>query len=198
MGQKVNPTSFRTGITKDWISRWFAPKSNYGEFLVEDEKIRRYINKRLNESPPYAAVAGTLIERTREEVKITLRTARPGLVIGPKGAEIDKLKSELEGLTHSAVAQQLYAYTCATTVGFSALDRSACALNVLGSQQDIIVGVASVAQGVGAILAGSPLVNTDPLLGQGIRGLDGVGKEIVDNLLIVGHALFRLVLVLLG
>ncbi len=103
MGQKVNPTSFRTGITKDWLSRWFAPKSNYGEFLIEDERIRRYINKRLNESPPYAAVASTLIERTREEVKVTLRTARPGLVIGPKGAEIDKIKSELEGLTDRRV-----------------------------------------------------------------------------------------------
>jgi small subunit ribosomal protein S3 len=103
MGQKVSPTGFRTGITRDWKSRWFAPKSNYGEFLVEDEKVRRFIDKRLNQQPPYAAVAQIDIERTREEVKVILRTARPGLVIGPKGAEVDKLKAELENLTDRRV-----------------------------------------------------------------------------------------------
>ncbi len=56
MGQKVNPIGFRTGIRLDWKSRWFAPKSNYGEFLVEDEKIRRFIEKALNEQPPFAGV----------------------------------------------------------------------------------------------------------------------------------------------
>ena len=85
MGQKVSPIGFRTGITRDWSSKWFAPKSNYGEFLVEDERIRRFIDSRLNHQPPYAAIAAVLIERTREEVKVILRTARPGLVIGPKG-----------------------------------------------------------------------------------------------------------------
>ena len=103
MGQKVSPIGFRTGITKGWKSRWFAPKSNYGEFLVEDEKIRRFINARLNEQPPYAAVASVEIERTREEVKVILRTARPGLVIGPKGSEVDRLKGELERLTDRRV-----------------------------------------------------------------------------------------------
>lgn len=103
MGQKVSPTGFRTGVTLDWKSRWFAPKSNYGEFLVEDEKIRRFVDHRLNNQPPYAAVATVEIERTREEVKVVLRTARPGLVIGPKGAEVDKLKAELENLTDRRV-----------------------------------------------------------------------------------------------
>lgn len=103
MGQKVSPVGFRTGITAEWKSRWFAPKSNYGEFLVEDEKIRRYIDRKLNQQPPYAAIARIDIERTREEVKIFLRTARPGLVIGPKGAEVDKLKAELEDLTDRRV-----------------------------------------------------------------------------------------------
>jgi small subunit ribosomal protein S3 len=103
MGQKVSPIGFRTGITKGWKSRWFAPKSNYGEFLVEDERIRRFINLQLNEQPPYAAVASVEIERTREEVKVVLRTARPGLVIGPKGVEVDRLKGELERLTDRRV-----------------------------------------------------------------------------------------------
>jgi len=103
MGQKVNPTGFRTGVTIDWKSRWFAPKSNFGEFLVEDERIRRFVDQRLNRQPPYAAVSGVEIDRTREEVKVTLKTGRPGLVIGPKGAEVDKLKDALEDLTDRRV-----------------------------------------------------------------------------------------------
>src|SRR5688500_8258823 len=98
MGQKVNPLGFRVGITEDWKSRWYAPKQAYGECLGEDFKIRKYIDEKLNRRPPFAAVADILIERTREEVRVTLRTARPGLVIGPKGAEVDKLREELEDM----------------------------------------------------------------------------------------------------
>lgn len=103
MGQKVNPVGFRTGVTIGWKSRWFAPKANYGDFLVEDEKIRRYIDNKLNRQPPYAAISSIEIERTREEVKVILKTARPGIVIGPKGAEVDKLKAALEHLTDRRV-----------------------------------------------------------------------------------------------
>jgi len=104
MGQKVNPTGFRTGITEDWKSRWYAPKQAYGNFLVEDFRVRKLIDGKLNRRPPFAAVSDILIERTREEVTITLRTARPGLVIGPKGAEVDKLREELEDLIKRKVA----------------------------------------------------------------------------------------------
>jgi small subunit ribosomal protein S3 len=104
MGQKVNPTGFRTGITEDWKSRWYAPKSAYGDFLVEDFKVRKLIDAKLNRRPPFAAVSDILIERTREEVTITIKTARPGLVIGPKGAEVDKLREELEDLIKRKVA----------------------------------------------------------------------------------------------
>jgi small subunit ribosomal protein S3 len=104
MGQKVSPIGFRTGVTIGWKSRWFAPKSNFGEFLVEDEKIRRFVDQRLNRQPPYAAISAVEIERTREEVKVSLKTARPGLVIGPKGAEVDKLRTALEDLTDRRVS----------------------------------------------------------------------------------------------
>src|SRR5882757_6332507 len=104
MGQKVNPTGFRTGITEDWKSRWYAPKNAFGDFLGEDFKVRKLIDDKLNRKPPFAAVSDILIERTREEVRITLRTARPGLVIGPKGAEVDKLREELEDLIGRKVA----------------------------------------------------------------------------------------------
>src|SRR5437667_3582699 len=104
MGQKVNPTGFRTGITEDWKSRWYAPKAAYGNFLVEDYKVRKLIYVNLNRRPPFAAVSEIRIERTREEVTITILTARPGLVIGPKGAEVDKLREELEDLIKRKVA----------------------------------------------------------------------------------------------
>ena len=98
MGQKVHPIGFRIGITEDWRSRWFAPKAAFAEFLIEDQTIRRFLDERLNRQPPYAAVAKVEIERTRNEVKVILHTARPGLVIGPKGAEVDRLKEALENL----------------------------------------------------------------------------------------------------
>jgi small subunit ribosomal protein S3 len=104
MGQKVNPVGFRVGITEDWRSRWYAPKAAYGDFLGEDFKIRKHVDAKLNRRPPFAAVAEVNIERTREEVTVTLRTARPGLVIGPKGAEVDKLREELEDLIKRKVA----------------------------------------------------------------------------------------------
>ena len=104
MGQKVNPTGFRVGITEDWKSKWYAPKAAYGEFLVEDFRLRTLIDKKLNRKSPFAGISDILIERTREEVTVTLKTARPGLVIGPKGAEVDKLREELEDLIHRKVA----------------------------------------------------------------------------------------------
>ena len=99
MGQKTSPIGFRTGVTLGWQSTWFAPKANYGEFLVEDQKIRQYIDRRFNRSVPKGAVAKTQIIRTRNEVKVTLHSARPGVVIGPRGGEVDKLREELEEIT---------------------------------------------------------------------------------------------------
>jgi small subunit ribosomal protein S3 len=99
MGQKVHPFGFRVGITEGHKSRWYAPKAIFSELLVEDYKIRHYVDKRLNRTPPFAAVSDIQIERTREELTIIVRTARPGLVIGPKGSEIDKLSTDLQLLT---------------------------------------------------------------------------------------------------
>ncbi len=104
MGQKTNPIGFRVGITEGWKSRWYAPKSAYGMFLVEDEKIRKFIDNRLNKQPPHAGVAKVEIERTRDEVKVILHTARPGVVIGAKGAEVDKLKEQIEDLIDRRVS----------------------------------------------------------------------------------------------
>jgi small subunit ribosomal protein S3 len=98
VGQKCNPIGFRVGITDGWKSRWYAPKSAFGSFLVEDENIRRFVDEELNRKPPFASVSKVEIERTRDEVKVILHTARPGMVIGAKGAEVDKLRERLEDL----------------------------------------------------------------------------------------------------
>ncbi|MBN1505241.1 MAG: 30S ribosomal protein S3 [Sedimentisphaerales bacterium] len=99
MGQKTSPIGFRTGITLGWQSTWFAPKANYGDFLVEDQKIRKYIDRRFNRQMPKGAVAKVEIIRTRNEVNVTMHSGRPGVVIGPRGGEVDKVREELEALT---------------------------------------------------------------------------------------------------
>lgn len=104
MGQKTHPFGFRVGITEAHKSRWYAPKALFAELLVEDYRIRAYVDKRLNRTPPFAAVADILIERTREELTIIVKTARPGLVIGPKGAEIDRLTQDLQAMTGRKVS----------------------------------------------------------------------------------------------
>jgi small subunit ribosomal protein S3 len=104
MGQKTHPFGFRVGITEAHKSRWYAPKALYGELLVEDYKIRRFLDQRLNRNPPHAGVSDIHIERTREELKVIIKTARPGLVIGPKGAEVDRMTEELQYMTGRKVA----------------------------------------------------------------------------------------------
>lgn len=93
MGQKVNPISNRLGIIRGWESNWFGGK-NFGDNLVEDTKIRKYLNERLAK----ASVSRIVIERTLKLVTITICTARPGLVIGKGGQDVDKLKEELKKL----------------------------------------------------------------------------------------------------
>jgi small subunit ribosomal protein S3 len=95
MGQKVNPYGFRLGITTDWKSRWFADKDEYEESLIEDWKIRDYLRREL----PHAAVSRVEIERTRDRLRVDVYTARPGIVIGRRGAEADRLRAGLLKIT---------------------------------------------------------------------------------------------------
>src|SRR5271169_3593532 len=94
MGQKVNPYGFRLGITTDWKSRWFEER-HYREFVVEDWKIRDYLMTQLEA----AAVSRIEVERTRDRLRVDIHTARPGIVIGRRGAEADRLKKKLEEIT---------------------------------------------------------------------------------------------------
>ena len=99
MGQKVRPTSLRVGVTKGWPSRWYADKQRFSEFLVEDVHIRRFIEKNYR----YAAISEVEIERTKDAVHIILHTARPGIVIGRRGVEVDRLRGRLEEMTGKPV-----------------------------------------------------------------------------------------------
>jgi len=103
MGQKVNPIGLRLGFIKGWDSNWFGGK-NYVEKLVEDDKIRKYINARLAK----AGIAKVVIERTLKLVTVTIQTARPGQIIGKGGQEVDKLKEELKKITGKEVQINIF------------------------------------------------------------------------------------------
>ncbi|MBW8890257.1 MAG: 30S ribosomal protein S3 [Fibrobacteres bacterium] len=94
MGQKTHPVGFRLGVIKTWNSRWYAEKS-FADLLYEDMMIRRYLNKRLG----HASLSNVGIERTVKEVTVNIFTARPGVVIGKKGEEVERIKGELQHLT---------------------------------------------------------------------------------------------------
>ncbi len=96
MGQKVNPTGFRTGIMVGWKSRWYASKKEFSELLLEDLKLRNYIKK--HEKFKSSGIPKIEIERTRDEVKVVIFTARPGILIGRKGQEVERLQAELQEL----------------------------------------------------------------------------------------------------
>ena len=99
MGQKVNPIGFRVGITQGWRSKWFAEKRDFGRFLVEDLKIRKYIKKKLYS----AGVSRILIEKSTDRMRINILTSRPGIIIGRRGEAIDRLKEEVSELTDKEI-----------------------------------------------------------------------------------------------
>lgn len=98
MGQKTHPHGFRLGITRTWDSRWYSQKE-YGDFLIEDLRLREFIKKRLHQ----ASIASMEIERAAGKIRLIIHTARPGIVIGPKGSEIEKLRREILKMTDKEV-----------------------------------------------------------------------------------------------
>jgi small subunit ribosomal protein S3 len=103
MGQKVNPIGFRLGIIKGWDSNWYGGK-NFSEKLIEDQNIRKYIDARI----PKGGIAKIVIERTLKRITLTIHTARPGVVIGKGGAEVDKIKEELKKITGKDVQINIF------------------------------------------------------------------------------------------
>ncbi len=99
MGQKVNPIAFRTGVVTGWKSRWYASKKEFSDLLVEDQKIRHFIkNHPKRQQYRNAGIDRIEIERTRDEVRVMMHVARPGLIIGKKGQEVELLQDELQNL----------------------------------------------------------------------------------------------------
>jgi small subunit ribosomal protein S3 len=103
MGQKINPVGFRLGIIKGWDSNWFGG-NNFADKLVEDERIRKYVSARI----PKGGISRVIIERTLKRITLTINTARPGVVIGKGGAEVDKIKEELKKITGKDVQINIY------------------------------------------------------------------------------------------
>lgn len=99
MGQKVNPKGLRVGIIKDWDSKWYADKKNFGDLLLEDNQIRTYVKKELYQ----AGISSIQIERAANKVKITIHTGKPGMVIGRGGAGVEELRTKLEKMTGKSV-----------------------------------------------------------------------------------------------
>jgi small subunit ribosomal protein S3 len=99
MGQKINPIGFRLGINRTWDSRWYANTGEYSKLLHEDIKIRAYLEKELKQ----AAISKVVIERPHKKCRVTIQSARPGVVIGKKGADIEKLRKMVAGMTDSDV-----------------------------------------------------------------------------------------------
>ena len=100
MGQKVNPIGLRLGINRNWDSRWFPKFENVPANVAEDDKIRKFIKKELY----YAGVAQTIVERTAKKIRVTIVAARPGIIIGKKGADVEKLKVNLSNLVGKEIA----------------------------------------------------------------------------------------------
>ncbi len=99
MGQKINPIGFRLGINRTWDSRWYADDGEYGRLLLEDMKLRKHILKNQRQ----AGISKVVIERPHKKCRVTVHAARPGILIGKKGADIEKLRTQLAGLTDSEV-----------------------------------------------------------------------------------------------
>ena len=99
MGQKVNPNGLRVGIIKDWSAKWYASKKDFADLLIEDNKLRSYIKKKLYD----AGISKIDIERAAERVKIHVHTSKPGIVIGKGGASIEQLRNELQKMTNNKV-----------------------------------------------------------------------------------------------
>lgn len=99
MGQKVNPHGLRVGVIKDWDSRWFADNNSFADYLIEDQEIRKFIKKKLFA----AGIPRIEIEKDANKIRVFIHAAKPGIVIGKNGADIDKLKGQLEAMTGKTV-----------------------------------------------------------------------------------------------
>jgi len=168
MGQKVCPIGLRLGITQGWKSLWYADRKDFGTLLVEDQKIRKIIKK----SYGFAGIPCISIERTRRDAKVTLYTARPGLIIGRKGAEVDKLKEEIQKFIGREVVikikeitkPELYAQLVAENIA-EQLEKRAAFRRTMKKAMDasIDAGALGVKMQVAGRLGGAEIARTEKM-----------------------------------
>ncbi len=166
MGQKVNPIGLRVGINKGWDSTWFAKKSDFGKYLIEDFKIRKYIKKNIINS----GVSEIIIERSSKKCTVTIHTSRPGFVIGKKGSDIEKIKNNIAKITGNEVnvnikeikKPELDAYLVAENISQQLVKRVAYRRAMKRSMQSAIrLGAKGIKVMVSGRLAGNEIARTE-------------------------------------
>ena len=166
MGQKVNPIGFRLGVNRSWDSIWYAKKNDYGNFLIEDYKIRQYIRKNIINS----GVSEIIIERSSKKCSVSIHTSRPGFVIGKKGADIEKIKSKISKITDSEVyvnikeikKPELNAYLVAENIAQQLVKRIAYRRAMKRAMQSAMrLGAKGIKVCVSGRLAGNEIARTE-------------------------------------
>ena len=166
MGQKVNPIGLRLGINRGWDSIWFAKKSEYGKFLIEDYKIREYVKKNVVNS----GISDVLIERTSKRCIISIYTSRPGFVIGKKGSDIEKIKKNLSKISSTEVSlnikevkkPELNAYLVAENIAQQLVKRIAFRKTMKRAIQSALrLGAKGIRVSVSGRLAGNEIARTE-------------------------------------
>ena len=166
MGQKVNPIAFRLGINRPWDSIWFAKKNEYGKFLIEDYKIRKFIKENIKNS----GVSDIIIERSSKKCTVTIHTSRPGFVIGKKGSDIEKIKKKLSKLTSDQVflnikeikKPELNSYLVAENIAQQLVKRVAYRRAMKRAMQSAMrLGAKGIKVTLGGRLAGNEIARTE-------------------------------------
>ena len=166
MGQKVNPIGFRLGINRPWDSIWFAKKKEYGKFLIEDYKIRKFIRENIKNS----GVSDVIIERSSKRCTVTIHTSRPGFVIGKKGSDIEKIKRKLSKFTSGDISlnikeikkPELNAYLVAENISQQLVKRVAYRRAMKRAMQSAMrLGAKGIKVTLGGRLAGNEIARTE-------------------------------------
>ena len=166
MGQKINPIGLRLGINRGWDSTWFAKKKEFGRYLIEDFKIRKYIKKNITNS----GVSEIIIERSSKKCTVTIHTSRPGFVIGKKGSDIEKIKKNIAKITGNEVnvnikeikKPELDAYLVAENISQQLVKRVAYRRAMKRSMQSAIrLGAKGIKVMVSGRLAGNEIARTE-------------------------------------
>ena len=158
MGQKVNPVGLRLGINRGWDSVWYAKKKDFGNYLIEDFKIREHIKKTVINS----GVSKVMIERTSKKCFVTIYTSRPGFVIGKKGSDVEKIKGKLSSLTTNEVILNINSYLVAENIAQQLVKRVSYRRAMKRSMQSALrLGAKGIKVSISGRLGGNEIARTE-------------------------------------